>query len=135
MNKKHILFGILFILIIGGAIGGRKFLAPQKCAAAEGKEVVINMMALKNQWKWVPNPVYVNCGDHVTINLYNEDEYDHGFALDVYGINKRMPPLTTTTVEFIATNEGEFIFYCSVPCGPGHFEQKGKLIVGQMIGR
>lgn len=132
MDKRYIVLVILLVLIVGGAVLGRKFVAPKACVEGEGETVTINMMALKNQWKWVPNPVEVKCGNTVVVNIYNEDDYDHGFALDAYGINKRLPPTTTTTVAFRATNAGEFIFYCSVPCGPGHFDQKGKLIVGEI---
>jgi len=133
MDKKYIIFGLLFALVVGGAIAGRKFIAPKPCTAGIGKTVTINMRVIKNRWKWDPGLIKVQCGNEVVLNIYNEDDYDHGFALDVYGINKRLPPLTTTTVRFRATNAGEFIFYCSVPCGEGHFEQKGKLIVSDVV--
>jgi heme/copper-type cytochrome/quinol oxidase subunit 2 len=133
MERKYLVLGGVISLLVLGAVVGRKFLAPEGCPEAEGKEAIINMRALENQWKWEPSPVNVSCGDMVILNIYNEDAYDHGFALDVYGINKRIPPKTTTTVTFRATTKGEFIFYCSVPCGEGHFDQKGKLIVGDAV--
>jgi cytochrome c oxidase subunit 2 len=129
MDKKRYIFAILIVIVIAGAIAGRKYIAPKSCPDAEGKTVVINMRSLKNQWRWDPNPIEVECGDTITLNIYNEDEYDHGFALDAYGINKRLPPLTTTTIVFRVTKKGTFVFYCSVPCGPGHFDQKGILMV------
>lgn len=133
MDKRHILFIALFLLVIGGVIVSRKFIAPKPCLEGVGETVTINMLILKNQWKWAPNPIYVKCGNHVVINIYNQDDYDHGFALDTLGINRRTSPLSTTTVEFDAKLEGEFIFYCSVPCGAGHLNQKGKLIVGAIL--
>lgn len=133
MDRRYIIFIVLVLMLIGGAIGARKLAGPKPCTEGVGETVTINMMALQNQWKWVPNPVQVKCGNRVVLNIYNQDEYDHGFALDAYGINKRMPPMTTTTVEFDANLSGEFIFYCSVPCGAGHFDQKGKLVVGAIV--
>lgn len=97
---------------------------------ATGETVTINMRVLQNQWKWEPSVVKVNPGDRVIINIYNEDVYDHGFAIDVFGVNKRLFPQTTTVVEFTASLAGRFNFYCSVPCGEGHYEQIGTLIVG-----
>jgi len=95
-----------------------------------GETVVINMRVLKNQWKWDPSVIKVNPGDRIVLNIYNEDTYDHGFAIDVFGVNRRLFPQTTTTLEFTPSLAGKFDFYCSVPCGEGHYDQIGTLIVG-----
>ncbi len=129
MERMKIIFIVAGGLIVISLIAARNYISPKSCPENKGKEVIINMRALKNQWKWEPNPIEVECGSTVTLNIYNEDEYDHGFALDIFGINQRMSPLTTTTVTFKATKKGEFVFYCSVPCGEGHFDQKGILKV------
>ena len=120
---------------------------------ATGETVTINMRVLQNQWKWQVDTIQVShgerkeaiqklgpikeqatirvqSGDKVKLNIYNEDTYDHGFAIDVFGVNKRLFPQTTTVVEFTASLAGRFNFYCSVPCGEGHYEQIGTLIVG-----
>jgi heme/copper-type cytochrome/quinol oxidase subunit 2 len=34
-----------------------------------------------------------------------------------------------TEINFVAEKAGEFAIVCSVYCGPGHAEMKGKLIV------
>lgn len=95
-----------------------------------GKIVVINMRVIKNHWKWDPNLIKVASGSKVVLNIYNEDDYDHGFAIDVFGVNKRLFPQTTTVIEFTPSISGKFNFYCSVPCGEGHYRQIGTLIVG-----
>ncbi len=41
------------------------------------------------------------------------------------------PGKETTTVQFVADQEGEFEFYCSVYCGVGHYDRKGMLVVTQ----
>lgn len=123
--------------------------------ASSERVVQIQMRVLKNQWKWqvdsikilnkdggltspppaVPQAqeaavVKVEPGDKVKISIYNEDNYDHGFAIDVFGVNKRLFPKSTTEVEFTASLVGKFNFYCSVPCGQGHYDQVGTIIVG-----
>ncbi len=65
----------------------------------------------------------------VRLHIYNEDSYDHGFAIEAFGINKRLFPRRQTDIEFIASRAGSFQFYCSVPCGEGHYEQVGTLFV------
>jgi len=68
-------------------------------------------------------------GDEVVLKIFNEDSYDHGFALEVFGINKRLFPRSETEIRFIASKVGGFTFYCSVPCGEGHYQQTGKFII------
>lgn len=95
-----------------------------------GNVVKINVRVLKNQWAWEPDVIRVDPGDKVVLHIFNEDDYDHGFAIDVLGVNRRLFPKRTTTVEFNASLKGKFAFYCSVPCGEGHYEQTGTIIIG-----
>ena len=88
------------------------------------------MRVIKDHWKWDPNIIKAAPGTKIVLNIYNEDNYDHGFAIDVFGVNKRLFPQTTTVVEFTPSIAGKFNFYCSVPCGEGHYNQIGTLIVG-----
>jgi len=75
------------------------------------------------------------------MTVINEDDYDHGIAIDAFGITQRMPANSTVKVEFVATQAGDFPFYCSVPCGEGivdgkkrtHFDMIGKLHVRSII--
>lgn len=95
-----------------------------------GEVVEIHMRVIKNTWKWEPDVIRVNPGDKVILHIFNEDTYDHGFAIDVFGVNRRLFPKTTTVIEFTPSIPGKFNFYCSVPCGQGHYDQVGTLIVG-----
>ena len=73
----------------------------------------------------------------MVMEVVNEDEYDHGIAIDAFGISQRMPAKSTINVEFVATQVGDFQYYCSVPCGEGsvggkkrtHFDMIGTLHV------
>ena len=129
MNKFIIIAIFAIILIVGGVIYNIYFRNPEiSPIKPTGNIVEINITANKNKW----NPVLINvkAGDTVKINLINEDPYDHGFAIEAFGINKRIFAKQKTSVEFVASKKGKFIFYCSVPCGEGHFEQTGYIIIG-----
>ena len=80
------------------------------------------------QWGFEPQFIKVNKGDHVTFNL-RTDDVAHGIAIDEYQINEPILPNQVSEVEFIADEPGVYHYYCSVPCGVGHDEQGGYLIV------
>jgi len=128
MNKFIIITIFAVILIAGGIIYNIYFRAPEIAPIKPtGNIVEINITANKNEWN--PTLITVKAGDTVKINLINEDAYDHGFAIEAFGINKRMFAKQKTSVEFVASKKGDFLFYCSVPCGEGHFKQTGHLII------
>ncbi len=79
--------------------------------------------------KFLPSTVTVQKGDKVNIVLNNTDEMDHGFAIDAYGISKTVKAGETITIEFVADKAGVFEFYCTFPCGAGHSQMTGQLIV------
>lgn len=128
MNKFIVIAIFAAILIAGGITYSVYFRAPETAPIKPtGNVVEINITANKNVWD--PTLITVKAGDTVRIKLVNEDPYDHGFAIEAFGINKRMFAKQTDTIEFIASKKGDFVFYCSVPCGEGHFEQTGHFIV------
>lgn len=137
MNKYFLILGIVVLVIIGG-IAYRAFLIPESSKPViTGKERRITIIAQKNEWRFIPEDVEMERGDHVFVEAINEDDYDHGIAIDALGVSQKMPALSTINFDFIVTQEGDFPFYCSVPCGEGdvegmhrtHFDMIGKLHV------
>lgn len=126
MNKflKIIIFAAA--LVTSGVVY-QKYYRPPEIAPiqASGNTVEIDMRVLENKWQWSPNNIKVRAGDRVILKIYNEDSYDHGFALEVFGINRRLFPKRETIIDFVASKVGTFNFYCSVPCGEGHYRQTG----------
>ena len=141
INKYFILAGILALIIIGG-IGYRVFLAPESARPVEtGVERHITITTNANTWSFNPEFVEADQGDRIILTIVNEDDYDHGFAIDAFGISQRMPALGTIQIEFVVTKAGDFPYYCSVSCGSGevdgedrgHFDQIGRLHVRSII--
>ena len=124
MNKYFYLIGV-GVLIIGGGVIYRVFLLPQSSVPVDtGKVRNFTITAIKDEWKFVPENIEVDRGDRVMLTVINEDEYDHGIAIDAFGVSQRMPAKSTINVEFVATQDGDFPFYCSVPCGEGVVDGK-----------
>ncbi len=55
----------------------------------------------------------------------------HGFAIDAFGINRKIEKGELTVIELVPDKAGEFEIRCSVFCGIGHGGMKGKLIVSE----
>ena len=76
-----------------------------------------------------------NVGDTVRITVINGDPMLHDLKIDEFGVHTEHMTLDeeSVTVEFIATQPGEFEYYCSIP---GHREigMKGLLrISGEVV--
>ena len=80
------------------------------------------------QWDFSPSTITVNEGDNVILRIESID-VTHGFVLSGFGVNERLEPGKTTTVEFMADKKGTFSFFCNVSCGIGHSGMRGTLVV------
>ena len=89
---------------------------------------LVEIDVVARQWDFNPATITVSEGDKVKLNIKSVD-VTHGFALFEFGVNERLTPGKTTTVEFTADKAGEYTFFCSVPCGRGHSGMNGKLVV------
>lgn len=80
------------------------------------------------QWEFVPNTITVNEGDRVRLSIASTD-VSHGFALMQFGVNVKLEPGETQTVEFVADKKGTYTYFCNVFCGHSHGQMKGTLVV------
>ena len=80
------------------------------------------------QFAFEPSAIEVNKGDRVRLIVTSTD-VPHGIAIPEYGINERLDPGKPVTIEFTAEKEGTFTTFCSVFCGSGHSNMKGKIVV------
>ncbi|MEK7636482.1 MAG: cupredoxin domain-containing protein [Patescibacteria group bacterium] len=136
--NKYIIIIVATVLIIGGGIFYRVFLLPQNSIpVSTGKVFAITVTSEKNKWNFNPDVIEAERGDKVIMTVVNKDDYDHGIAIDAFGVSQRMPANSTIVVEFTVTQEGDFPYYCSVPCGSGevdghdrgHFDMTGVIKV------
>ena len=74
-----------------------------------------------------PGLVRVRKGEQVRLIMAAVD-HDHGFKLEDFNINQKIPRGTTVAVEFTADKAGTFEFRCSNVCGLGHRNMKGTLV-------
>jgi plastocyanin len=155
--NKYIIIGLVLILLIGGGVGYRMMTDTDNCTEGMGTDVNVSVISKKLEWRFEPESITVNKCDRVTMTVKNEDDFDHGVAIDAFGISQRLPALGEITVNFVASKTGEFPFYCSVSCsgsdnssfglpdgkvatGPytgkvrGHFEHIGKFIITLVSG-
>lgn len=98
--------------------------APAQDAVPGASEV--KMTAKK--YVFTPDTITVKKGDHVRL-LITALDHAHGFKIDAFHIDKKLPKGEEVTVEFTADRAGTFPFECSVFCGMGHRKMKGELIV------
>lgn len=140
--NKFILLAIVGVAIVAVGVGYRLFLIPESSRPIEtGKVVRVTIIAAKNEWRFEPENIVINQGDRIIATVVNEDDYDHGIAIDAYGISQRMPAKSTITIDFVATRPGDFQYYCSVPCGEGdvdgehrdHFDMIGTIKVHELV--
>jgi cytochrome c oxidase subunit 2 len=80
------------------------------------------------KYEFSPGTLRVRKGEQVKLVMAAAD-HDHGFKLDDFNINQKIPKGTTVVVEFTADKAGTFQFRCSSVCGLGHRNMKGTLVV------
>ena len=80
------------------------------------------------KYEFSPCALRVRKGEQVKLIMTAAD-HDHGFKLDGFNSNQKIPKGTTIVVEFTADKAGTFQFRCSTVCGLGHRNMKGTLVV------
>jgi nitrous oxide reductase len=53
----------------------------------------------------------------------------HGFKIDDFQIDRKLPKGEAVTIDFTADRSGTFPIQCSEFCGLGHKKMKGELII------
>ena len=96
--------------------------------AGAGVQAVHEIQVTLRKYEFSPSSLRVRKGERVKLVMAAAD-HDHGFKLDDFDINQKIPKGTTVVVEFIADKAGTFQFRCSSVCGLGHRNMKGTLVV------
>lgn len=80
------------------------------------------------QYAWDPSTLTVKKGELVRLVIHNADVM-HGIVIPELGIMEGDIPPEGAVIEFTPNKVGVFEFFCSVYCGEGHMEMRGKVIV------
>ena len=137
MNKYILIIIIIALIIIGGFSYDNFFKKESSKPLDTGIVKEFTIVAKKLEWRFNPDVIEVNRGDRINLTVVNEDNFDHGMTIEAFGVNQRIPANSTIHISFVATQVGDFTFYCSVPCGGGevdgkkrgHFDQFGTIKV------
>lgn len=99
--------------------------APASASSGEVKELVIT----GSNFKWDVVGPTIKKGDTVKLTV-KVAEGGHGFALPGFNIrSKELGEGKEQVIEFVADKSGSFEYSCNVPCGSGHREMRGTLVV------
>lgn len=144
MNRYFISLIVILLAIAGGFFyqnyfGGKSEINIVEENVQQDNQQVkeFTVTAKKNEWRFSPDTIEVNNNEKVLITVVNEDDYDHGFSIDDFGVRGKVPANSSAKFEFTANKIGDFKFYCSVACGVGevngvkrgHFDMVGKIVV------
>lgn len=98
---------------------------------SEGKDIDSKVKEFEikaKQWSFEPSVITINEGDIVKLSISSVD-VTHGMRLAEFGVSEILKPGEVVNVEFLANKKGTFSFFCTVPCGSGHGNMRGTLIV------
>ena len=152
--NKYVIIGVVLIIIVGGGAIFSAKTDTDNCTPDMGIARDITVTSKKLEWRFEPEEITVEKCDRIHLKVFNEDNFDHGVAIDALGISQRLPANGSIDVNFVPSKTGVFQFYCSVSCsdskstgnleggnvatGPykgtfrGHFEHIGKFIVTEI---
>lgn len=101
--------------------------SPEQRPAVATTDVRVIQVTSEN-WKFSPNVITVKKGEKVQLQMTGISGV-HGFAVPDLGINVPVAPGQTVTIDLPTDNIGTHAFFCSIPCGPGHFDMKGQIVI------
>jgi cytochrome c oxidase subunit 2 len=106
------------------------------CAVAALTELAQNMPSATDseikvtatKYECSPNVIKAKRGDRIKLVITALDR-DHGFKLEAFHIDRKLPKGEAVSVEVTVDRTGTFPFECSHICGFGHKGMKGHLTV------
>ena len=81
-----------------------------------------------DNWAFSPNTITAKQGEKVVVR-WKGIAGMHSFASKDLGINVAIDPGETKDVTIPTDKAGTFAFRCAVPCGPGHRDMTGQIVV------
>ncbi len=128
MNKLYLALGIVAVVFLSSLffLQGNNVETPQKTQPTFSQEKSFNLDV--KLWSFTPNVIKVKKGTKVNLN-FNVIQGNHGFMIPELGESVYLPQGEKQQLSFIADKPGMYTFYCNVPCGRGHSNMRGQIIV------
>jgi cytochrome c oxidase subunit II len=124
-NKEKTLPRLHKLLVLGAAfVAGAYIVSAQNAPSNSVQEFTVKAQ----KFEFSPSVIKVKRGDHVRLTVTAVDA-EHGFKLDKFHIERKVPKGESVTADFTADQSGDFSFLCSHFCGMGHKNMKGRLTV------
>jgi heme/copper-type cytochrome/quinol oxidase subunit 2 len=79
-------------------------------------------------WFFSPAAITVQQGQNITLRIQGESGV-HGFAIPEFGINQSVAQGQSIDIKIPTNTIGTFDFFCNIPCGTGHSDMQGQIIV------
>ncbi|MBA4373691.1 MAG: cytochrome c oxidase subunit II [Thermodesulfovibrio sp.] len=123
---------IIFLFILGGfpssiySVENRPY--TEQVLSGELKNGIREIEVGAYKYGFYPNPIVVKYGEKVKL-LMTAMDVPHGIHVPEFKVNQPLPKGVTKTIDFTASQKGQFMVHCSVYCGPNHGKQKTRLIV------
>jgi cytochrome c oxidase subunit 2 len=80
------------------------------------------------QWEMVPETVVIARNAKVELTI-ESDDVEHGFAVSELDIDESVRKGKPAVVRLIVGQPGVYVMRCSILCGRGHDQMRGKILV------
>lgn len=95
---------------------------------ASGAMAPRSITITSDNWSFSPAVIMVKKGERVNLSVKGVGGV-HGYAVPGLGINETVMPDQTVLIEIPTDKAGSFDVLCSIPCGAGHKDMTGKIII------
>ncbi len=92
--------------------------------SADGRTILMTV----TNFKFEPSKITIKKGEKIKLQVTGV-EGTHGLAIPDLGVNVSVAPGQTVTIDIPTTKTGTFSFFCSIPCGSGHRDMRGTIVI------
>lgn len=119
---------VIIIVIAGIAVKQKSTSSTSPSPVVENQNPGRTIMLHSSNWEFQPSTITVKKGENVSLHLMGI-QGNHGLSIPALGINETMSQGQNKLVKIPTDTAGAYEFSCSVPCGSGHRDMKGTLVI------
>jgi cytochrome c oxidase subunit 2 len=122
-HKENTLLRLHKLLVVGATLAAVAYSISAQSAPSNS---VPEFTVKAQKFEFSPSVITVKRGDHVRLTLVALDA-EHGFKLDAFHIDRKVPKGQAVTVEFTADQAGDFSFQLLALLRNGPRENEGSV--------